>query len=90
MLTRQEAELRKGVDISVKETKEKPYAKLSRVMAHSAKGEVIDITKFADANGIVKWKGAPKKEQFRIISIYCSRTRQKVKRAAPGGEALRH
>ena len=30
-------ELRKGVDISVKETKEKPYAKLSRVMAHSAK-----------------------------------------------------
>lgn len=79
-------ELRKGVDISVKETKEKPYAKLSRVMAHSAKGEVIDITKFADANGIVKWKGAPKKEQFRIISIYCSRTRQKVKRAAPGGE----
>ena len=79
-------ELRKGVDISVKDAKEKQYAKLTKVMAYSATGNVVDITDFTDINGIVRWKKAPKKEQYRIISLYCSRTRQKVKRAAPGGE----
>lgn len=79
-------ELRDGVDISVKDAKEKQYAKLTKVMAYSTTGKVVDITEFTDNNGIVKWKKAPKKEQYRIISLYCSRTRQKVKRAAPGGE----
>ena len=79
-------DLRSGVDISVKDAKEKPYAKLSKVMAYAADGTVADITAFADASGIVRWKKAQKKQQYRIISIYCSRTRQKVKRAAPGGE----
>ena len=79
-------ELRKGVDISVKDEKEKPYAKLSRVMAYAADGTVANLTEFTDANGMVTWKKAPKKRQYRIISVYCSRTRQKVKRAAPGGE----
>ena len=79
-------ELRDGVDISVKDAKEKQYAKLTKVMAYSTTGKVVDITEFTDNNGIVKWNKAPKKEQYRIISLYCSRTRQKVKRAAPGGE----
>lgn len=79
-------ELRKGVDISVKDEKEKQYAKLSRVMAYAADGTVANLTEFTDANGMVTWKKAPKKGQYRIISVYCSRTRQKVKRAAPGGE----
>lgn len=79
-------ELRKGVDISVKDEKEKPYAKLSRVMAYSADGGVENLTGLANADGVVVWKKAPKKGQYRIIAVYCSRTRQKVKRAAPGGE----
>lgn len=79
-------DLRNGVDISVKDSKEKPFANLSHVMAYSlTENSVVDITEFTN-NGIVKWKKAPKKGQYRIISIYCSRTRQKVKRAAPGGE----
>lgn len=79
-------ELRRGVDISVTNKKEKPYAKLSKVMAYTADGTAIDITEFTDDKGVVKWGKAKKKEQYRVIAIYCSRTRQKVKRAAPGGE----
>lgn len=78
-------ELRKGVDISVKDQKEKKYSKLSRVIAY-CNGEMTDLTQMTDANGIVLWKKAPKKNNYRIISIYCSRTRQQVKRAAPGGQ----
>ncbi len=77
-------ELRKGVDISVKDAKEKKFAKLSRVIAYNGE-EVVNLTDMTDANGIVTWKKAPKKNTYRIISIYCSRTRQQVKRAAPGG-----
>lgn len=79
-------DLRKGVDISVKDQKEKPFAKLSKVMAYADDGTVEDLTAFTDEQGIVKWNKASKKQQYRLISIYCSRTRQKVKRAAPGGE----
>ena len=78
-------DLRKGVDISVKDTKEKKFAKLIRVIAYY-NGEMTDLTSMTDANGIVTWKKAPKKNNYRIISIYCSRTRQMVKRAAPGGQ----
>ena len=78
-------DLRKGVDISVKDVKEKKFAKLSRVIAY-CNGEMTDLTSMTDANGIVTWKKAPKKNNYRIISIYCSRTRQMVKRAAPGGQ----
>lgn len=78
-------DLRKGVDISVKDAKEKKFAKLSRVIAY-CNGEMTNLTSMTDANGIVTWKKAPKKNNYRIISIYCSRTRQMVKRAAPGGQ----
>ena len=78
-------DLRKGVDISVMDAKEKKFAKLSRVIAY-CNGEMTDLTSMTDANGIVTWKKAPKKNNYRIISIYCSRTRQMVKRAAPGGQ----
>ena len=80
-------ELRKtGADISVKDAKEKPFAKLSRVMAYADNGSVTDITSFTDQDGKVVWKGADKKTNYKVMAIYCSRTRQKVKRAAPGGD----
>ncbi len=81
-------ELRNGVDVSIKDAKEKKFAKLSRVIAYSGDNfnTVTDLTAMTDANGIVTWKKAKKKDSYRIIAIYCSRTRQQVKRAAPGGE----
>lgn len=79
-------QLRKEVDINVTDEKEKPFATLSRVMAYGDDGTVTDITAMASSNGTVAWKKADKKTNYRLIALYCSRTRQKVKRAAPGGE----
>lgn len=78
-------ELRNGVDVTIKDEKERKYATLSKVMAYGDDG-VIELTDKTDANGILKWDKAPKKKTYRIFAIYCSRTRQQVKRAAPGGE----
>lgn len=79
-------ELRSGVDVSVKDDKEKPYAQLSRTMAFADDGTAIDLTQLTNEQGTVTWKKAAKKATYRVIAAYCSRTRQKVKRAAPGGE----
>ncbi|MGN0221319.1 MAG: glycosyl hydrolase [Prevotella sp.] len=79
-------DLQKGVDISVADKKEKDYAILQRVMLFSEDGTAKDITSLSDNQYIVKWKKANKKSTYRMVAIYCSRTRQKVKRAAPGGE----
>lgn len=65
------------------------YALLDKVMAFPVsvkgyKGGPVDITgNVADA--VLKWK-APKKGTWRIVALYESRTRQQVKRAAPGGQ----
>lgn len=79
------AELRKGVDVSVQDKKEKPFCTLSKVMAYGG-GVVTELTPMTGETGTVVWKKAAKKTSYRIIAVYCSRTRQKVKRAAPGGE----
>ncbi len=79
-------DLQKGVDISVADKKEKEYAILQKVMLFSEDGKAKDITNQSDSQYIVKWKEAKKKSSYRMVAIYCSRTRQKVKRAAPGGE----
>lgn len=75
-----------GADISVKDAKEQPFARLSRVMAYADNGSVTDLTSLTDSTGKVIWKKADKKRHYHLIAIYCSRTRQKVKRAAPGGD----
>ena len=72
--------------------KEKPYAKLGKVMAFTqtltGERKCFDVTSFV-INDKLSWK-APKvkksSHQWHIIAQYNSRTRQKVKRAAPGGE----
>lgn len=78
-------ELRAGINVSVRDEKEKKYAKLSRLMAYY-EGGCTDITGLATEDGTVVWKKADKKTNYRIIAAYCSRTRQQVKRAAPGGQ----
>lgn len=77
--------LRKGVNIQLKDEKERPFAKLSRVMAYDSEGHATDLTAMT-TEGVTLWKKSNKKASYRIIALYCSRTRQKVKRAAPGGE----
>lgn len=77
---------RQGADIRVTDEKERPYAILSRVMAYTGDGKAINLTDMTDPTGFVRWDKADKHLQYHVIAAYCSRTRQMVKRAAPGGE----
>lgn len=69
--------------IEVLDAKQRPYAKLSRLMAYSDKGKCLDLTDRV-TDGMLQWK-APK-GNWRLIAAFCGKTFQKVKRAAPGGE----
>ena len=79
------AQLRKGISIALNDPKELKFATLSRVMAYADGDKPANITDMAN-NGMVVMKKAAKKKTYRVIAAYCSRTRQMVKRAAPGGE----
>lgn len=70
--------------IVVADSKQLPYAKLSRLMAYSDKGRCIDVTDKVTKDGRLQWK-APK-GNWKLIAAFCGKTFQKVKRAAPGGE----
>ena len=78
-------ELRQGVDIRLEDKKERQYAQLSRVMAYDQNGGVFNLTDITE-EGVTLWKKARKKDIYDVVALYCSRTRQQVKRAAPGGE----
>lgn len=65
------------------------YSRFDKAMAFPVdvkkyNGGVVDVTSFV-SEGKLSWK-APKKGIWRIIALYDSRTRQQVKRAAPGGQ----
>lgn len=65
------------------------YSRLDKVMAFPVdvkkyNDAAIDVTSFVN-DAKLSWK-APKKGSWRIIALYDSRTRQQVKRAAPGGQ----
>lgn len=79
--------LKKGIRLQVP-SKEQKFARLDFVMAFPSnikgyKGGPVDVTTSV-SNGTLTWN-APKKGSWRIIALYVSRTRQMVKRAAPGG-----
>lgn len=65
--------------------KQQPVATLERLMAYS-NGRCIDLTNLVGADKMLDWK-APKGD-WRLIAVFCGRTFQKVKRAAPGGDGL--
>ena len=68
--------------IEVTDEKQRPYAKLCRLMAFNGE-RCYDLTsKITD--GKLNWK-APKGE-WRLIAAFVGKTFQKVKRSAPGGE----
>lgn len=84
--------------IEVSDVKQRPYARLSRLMAYESlspgaspegKGGRKSPARFIDLtakvrDGYLQWK-APEGE-WRLIAAFNGRTLQKVKRAAPGGE----
>jgi hypothetical protein len=57
---------------------------LSALIAYGPKDEVIDITDELREDGSLKWK--PSSGTWKLYAAFVGKTRQKVKRAAPGGE----
>lgn len=92
------------IDLSCSDPKQKDFATLQRVMAYKLKtlshggfkySEVVDMTsKVSKENNGEKGETIKlnlknlKKGDWHIVALYCGRTLQKVKRAAPGGEGL--
>ena len=70
-------------DINVTDKKQQPYSVLSRVMAYDENGRCINLTSHVRKDKL-EWKAPAGK--WKVIALYNSKTRQKVKRAAPGGE----
>jgi hypothetical protein len=60
------------------------YVELLALMAFPTNGEPIDLLKSVNKDGWLNW--SPDHGQVEIIAAFNGKTRQKVKRAAPGGE----
>lgn len=65
--------------------RQKPVATLQKVIAVNGKKR-IDISSKVSPDGILHWT-APKGD-WKVYALFCGRTFQNVKRAAPGGEGL--
>ena len=82
------------IDVQCQDAKQKDFAILQKVMAYKTdeREDTIVYKKVVDVTGSVK-DGALDlrflpRGQWQVIALYCGRTRQQVKRAAPGGEGL--
>ncbi len=71
------------LSIAVSSKKDVPTSTLHKVMAYQGRKHV-DVTRKCDAEGILRWQ-APEGE-WQVIALFIGKTRQAVKRAAPGGE----
>ncbi|MDR0394752.1 MAG: glycosyl hydrolase family 2, partial [Tannerella sp.] len=69
--------------IEPEEEKQRPVAKLSRLMAYSGTGQTLNLTGRVK-DGYLQWT-APE-GRWRLIALFEGKTFQAVKRAAPGGE----
>lgn len=62
----------------------KAGAFLEALMAYSSGGEILDLTALVGEDGTLDWM--PGEGEWQLYAAFCGRTRQRVKRAAPGGE----
>ena len=71
--------------ITVSNKKESSSSTLHKVMAYQG-NKHVDITTKCDEKGTLHWH-APKGD-WKVIALFIGKTRQAVKRAAPGGEGF--
>jgi hypothetical protein len=71
--------------ITVRNERQKAFARLDKLIAYSADGEKVDITDNVSPEGKLNWT-APEGKEFTLIALFIGKTMQKVKRAAPGGQ----
>jgi hypothetical protein len=69
--------------IEVADKRDRATSTLDKVMAYQG-DRYLDITKKCDEMGVLRWQ-APAGE-WEVIALFVGKTRQMVKRAAPGGE----
>jgi hypothetical protein len=72
-----------GVQIEINDQRQKALAKLIAVLAFDDQGHYDDVTAFADSTGTLNW--SPNEGEWTIYAVFAAKTRQMVKRAAPGG-----
>ena len=86
----QEYEVAGGKDvvlqITVDDAKQKDISYLSKLMAFSNNGERIDISSKVNSEGVLHWTSP--RGDWKLIALFAGKTRQQVKRAAPGGVGL--
>ncbi len=71
--------------IKVKETKQ-DFVKLQALTAYGPNGETEDLLPLVQQDGVLNW--SPKSGSWTIYAAFAGKTRQMVKRAAPGGEGF--
>lgn len=71
--------------IKIKEAKQ-DFAVLQAVTAYSENGEVLDLFSKVQPDGKLSW--SPERGTWNIYAAFSGKTRQMVKRAAPGGEGF--
>jgi len=59
------------------------HVELLAIMAYFQDGNAVEISEYLDAEHFLDWSP---KEDVEIVAAFNGKTRQKVKRAAPGGE----
>lgn len=86
----QEYEIKGGKDIEliieVSDAKQIGISYLSKLMAFSSTGERVDITSMVADSGMLNWQSP--EGNWKLIALFVGKTRQQVKRAAPGGVGL--
>jgi hypothetical protein len=71
--------------IKVKEAKQ-DFAQLQALTAYGTNGEVLDLLSKVQSDGSLNW--SPSSGSWDIYAAFAGKTRQMVKRAAPGGEGF--
>jgi hypothetical protein len=69
--------------ITVTDPKQKGFAVLSALMGYNKSGAAIDLTSKVDASGTLQYNST---DELKLYAVFTGKTRQAVKRAAPGGE----
>lgn len=69
--------------LQVNDPKQQPRASLQAVMAYNEQNDILDITDKVSAEGELDW--LPEAGKWKIYAAFLGKTRQMVKRAAPGG-----
>jgi hypothetical protein len=69
--------------ISIKDAKQQGFAKLSALMGFNKNGNAINLTDKVDASGNLQYNTT---DDLKLYALFTGKTRQAVKRAAPGGE----